>query len=428
MRPRLLAGLAAAACALLAAGGCVFQDIREQQALIDSACVIEGRATGTSPEARPVVVVLATRSKDAARPWRIVDHFVLEQPGAWAFGVAPGDYRLGAFEDRNRDLVYQPGEPFVRMPEAEAIACTAGARFRDRVLAIPAASADRLDTELDIAKLQARGLEDQAAASLGQLTVVGELADLNDTRFAHDTAEDALWRPFDFIVKSYAGVYFLERADPRRTPVLFVHGMGGTPLSFDYLAGRLDRSRFEPWLYYYPTGIHLDAAADHLAQTVAKLQRRYPRQRLVVVAHSMGGLVSRAFIQRHAGGGGALAIPLFVTISTPWDGHRGAEIGVKRSPAVVRVWEDMAPASPFLTRLFEKPLPPATRHHLVFTFNRKAMSFGASDDQAVTVASQLRPAAQAGAARLHGFDDTHIGVLRNAEVSALLDRLLRELP
>jgi len=49
---------------------------------------------------------------------------------------------------------------------------------------------------------------------------------------------------------------------------------------------------------------------------------------------------------------------------------------------------------------------------------------GASDDEAVTVASELRPAAQAGATRLYGFDDTHTGVFRNAEVSTLINKLL----
>jgi len=312
----------------------------------------------------------------------------------------------------------------VRMPEGEKVSCVAGARIKDVTLAIPPASAGSLETELDVAKLQARSLEQQDAASLGQLTVVGEIAKLSDPRFLHETSEGALWRPYDFIVKSYAGVYFLERDDPAKTPVLFVHGMSGTPLSFAYLAEHLDRSRFEPWFYYYPTGIHLDAAADHLNQTVAKLQRRHPHQRLVVVAHSMGGLVSRAFIQRHARDASPLAIPLFVTISSPFDGHAAAEIGVKRSPAVVRVWNDMAPGSTFLTQLFASPLPAGTAHHLIFTFNRKSASFGASDDQAVTVASQLRAAAQAGATRLYGFDDTHIGILQNAEVSALLNRLL----
>jgi pimeloyl-ACP methyl ester carboxylesterase len=262
--------------------------------------------------------------------------------------------------------------------------------------------------------------------TLGQLTAVGEIAKLTDARFARDVAEDGLWRPFDFVAASYAGIYFLEADDPARTPVLFVHGIQGTPASFATLASKLDKSRFQPWFYYYPSGVHLSEIADHLAQTVAKVTRRYPHDRIVVVAHSMGGLVARGFLLRHASNAGAARIPLFITLSTPWDGHKAAEIGVKRAPAVVRVWEDMSPGSAYLRGIFEQPLAPGTPHHLIFTFRRDASSFGASDDEAVTVASQLRPAAQAGAARLYGFDDTHVGVLGNAEVSALVNRLLAE--
>ena len=54
---------------------------------------------------------------------------------------------------------------------------------------------------------------------------------------------------------------------------------------------------------------------------------------IMVVAHSMGGLVSRGFLQRYRAGGKA-AIPLFVSIATPWDGHKAAELGVKTAPAV----------------------------------------------------------------------------------------------
>jgi pimeloyl-ACP methyl ester carboxylesterase len=235
-----------------------------------------------------------------------------------------------------------------------------------------------------------------------------------------------MWRPFDFIVAGHAGVWFLERDDPRKTPVLFVHGLGGNPATFAYLIERLDRTRFEPWVYYYPTGVHLAGAADHLAQTVAKLGLRYPHERLIVVAHSMGGLVSRGFLQRYAAAKGSARIPLFVTLSTPWDGHKGAELGVKHAPAVVRVWEDMAPGSAYIKDIFARPLPSGTSHHLVFTYRRNSTSFGVSDDESVSVASQLAAAAQAGATRVYGFDDTHVGIFRNAEVSALLNRLLDE--
>lgn len=75
-------------------------------------------------------------------------------------------------------------------------------------------------------------------------------------RFVDDVAQNGLWRPFDFVASSYAGIYFLEPDDPRKTPVLFVHGMQGTPASFATLASKLDRSRFVPWFYYYPSGVH----------------------------------------------------------------------------------------------------------------------------------------------------------------------------
>jgi pimeloyl-ACP methyl ester carboxylesterase len=162
--------------------------------------------------------------------------------------------------------------------------------------------------------------------------------------------------------------------------------------------------------------------ADHLEHTIERLQARQHFEAMAIVAHSMGGLVARAFILRHAKTAPAEAIPLFVTISTPWDGHAAAE----RVPRVVNLWRDIVPGSDYLNSLFAAPLPVTTRHYLLFTFNRKTSSFGVSNDHTVTVASQLRTAAQREAVRVIGFDDTHEGVLRNADVALLLDRLLAE--
>jgi hypothetical protein len=136
----------------------------------------------------------------------------------------------------------------------------------------------------------------------------------------------------------------------------------------------------------------------------------------------MGGLVSRGFILRNARTASANRIPLYVTMSTPWEGHKGAEIGVKYSPAVVRVWEDMVPGSAYQKSLFASPLPKGTVHHLVFTF--KGSASGESADGVVTVASQMFPQAQREAVRLYGFNDTHDGILSSKEASALLNELL----
>jgi len=404
----------------LAAPGCGYLAVPEQQRQLDASCEVSGRVETSRGKASPVVVILGRRSADGK--WRIADHFVRDSAGDYAFVAPAGHYRVTAFEDANDDLAYQPGEPFV-VTNKDGFPCDAGAHMRVDLM-VPENSGGDLERDVDVASLHARTFEGQLDATLGQLTVAGKLAKLDEPRFSQENAENGQWRPFDFIVAGYAGVYFLGPDDPKKIPVLFVHGLAGTPATFDYYISRLDRSRFQPWIYYYPSGMHLPKIADHLAQTVAKLQRRYDHPKIVVVAHSMGGLVARGFIQRHVAIGAHGEIPLFITISTPWGGHAAAESGVKRSPIVVHVWEDMAPGSEYLTDIFATPLPPKTAHHLLFTFSRNSMSLGASDDGAVTVASELRPAAQAGATRIYGYDDTHTGVFRNAEVSGLINTLL----
>ena len=108
----------------------------------------------------------------ATRGWHVVDYFVLEQPGRWGFGTRePGRYALAAFENRNRDLIYQPGEAYGAFgfdrPGMEPLVCAAGTRRSDLALAIPEKVKEPFPIELDIQKLQARGPDDQVKATLG---------------------------------------------------------------------------------------------------------------------------------------------------------------------------------------------------------------------------------------------------------------------
>jgi pimeloyl-ACP methyl ester carboxylesterase len=424
-RPRTFVTIAL--CASLA--GCMFQDVREQQARMAQACTISGSARAASASTHPIVVILVRRADPEGAPvapWQVVDYFVLQQQGAWRFTVGPGTYRAAAFEDANADVKYQPGEPFAAVDPAHAFECVSGNRKEGIELAIPATALARLEREVDVREMQAQGSQAQLASSLGQLTAVGEIASLTDPRFSREKAESSLWRPFDFIVDSHPGIYFLEPYDERKIPVLFVHGITDTPASFSYLIERLDRTRFQPWVYSYPSGAYLSLIADHLTQTMSKLEVRYGFKRFALVAHSMGGLVSRGFILRHARAS-PVEIPLFVTISTPWSGHESAEIGVKLAPAVVDVWRDMVPGSEYLRSLFATSLPPSMEHDLIFTYSRKSSSFGVSDDHTVTVASQLDSQAQQEALHMYGIDDTHIGVLQNPRVAEVLNKRLAAL-
>jgi pimeloyl-ACP methyl ester carboxylesterase len=217
------------------------------------------------------------------------------------------------------------------------------------------------------------------------------------------------------------GLYLVEPYSADKIPVLFIHGINGTPAQFAYLIAHLDRSRYQPWLYAYASGPRLDDVTERLAANVAALRTRYRFESIAVVAHSMGGLIGRRFVLQYSG-----SVPLLVTLSTPWDGHAAAEFGVKHSPHVIDVWRDLVPGSDYLRDLFTAPLPRSTQHGLIFTFNRGRMFFGRSGDRRVSVASQLSIPAQREAAHIIGFNDTHDGVLLDPAVATLIGTWLDE--
>jgi len=215
--------------------------------------------------------------------------------------------------------------------------------------------------------------------------------------------------------------------------VLFVHGINGTPVNFRYLIANLDLGRFQPWVAFYPSGASLANIAEGLNQLVRKLQLTHGFKKYYVVAHSMGGLVSRGLLLNYYDAPRTAEAPLFITIATPWGGHKFAESGVKYFPTPVKVWYDMVPDSPYIRGIFyrepdarraRRTLPSRVAHHLLFTYNRDRSKTGESDDHSVTVASQLYPPAQQDARRLYGFDLTHNGVLKDEQVSRLVNDLL----
>jgi hypothetical protein len=266
MKTKLLGALAIC----LLAAGCMLRDARDQQKIIADLCGMEGIVESALTTPHPMVVILVRRADadGTAHPPQIVDHFVLEQPGKWTFMAPPGRYRIAAFADNNADLVYQPGESFAATQTDRPLNCIVGARLTNIALSIPLSS-PRLDQEIDVTKLQAHSIEDQTEKTLGQLTVVGEIASLADDRFSQERASDSLWRPLDAVQTTHPGIYFLDPYDARKIPVLFVHGISGSPANFSYLIEHLDRSRFQPWVYSYPSGVYLKNVADHLAQTVS---------------------------------------------------------------------------------------------------------------------------------------------------------------
>ncbi len=414
--------------AALASIGCVFLEVREQQKEIEALARLGGRVATEQPSAHPLVVVLILREGEQ---WSIFDHFVVEGAGRWAFVVTPGTYSLAAFEDANENLVYDPEESALAAVHGPQLVLAAGQREEEIDLRIPTGGRVRISGPIDIAELQARTPSDQLHFSAGRLSVEGERVSLDDARFDPENGSLGLWKPLEFVLDVGAGIYFLEDHAEEKIPVLFVHGIEGTPRQFQPLVESLDPDRYEPWLYYYPSGGRLGSLADHLAELVLTLAVRHRVERIGVVAHSMGGLVARSFILKHSAQRARPSLPVFVSISTPWDGHAAAQQGVEHAPVVVYSWRDVAPGSDFLAGLFfgdpassRRHLPESISHHLLFGFRRGGLGAGPSGDGVVTVASELRSEAQEDAVNVRGFDEDHVSILRSPRVSAYLTDVL----
>lgn len=419
---------------LASVGGCALLGVGNQVARLEALSHVEGTVDTKYESSGPLIVVLI-RAEDGELS--IADHLVRPRSGAWHFVVTPGLYQIAAFEDVNRDLKYQFGEPAVPPRDGGTIELSAGQTVSGVAIDIALDTPIKPTEEIDIAGLQARSVADQKRASLGALTVEGEVIELSNPRFDPEVGQYGMWRPVDFMLDHGAGVYFLEAYDHTKTPVLFVHGMTGSPREFDFLVEGLDRSRFQPWFYHYPSGIALDSVSTHLTNIMVALQTRHSLDSLAIVAHSMGGLVAHAFIAKYAAATGE-EIPIFVTVSTPFGGHESAQLAVDTGPIpVVPSWIDMAPGSDFIESLFHQAipatatdvasaLPAATLHYVLFGYRKDAGSSGMSGDKVVSVASELRTEAQARAERIIGFDEDHTSILRSAEVSATLKQILDE--
>jgi len=103
-------------------------------------------------------------------------------------------------------------------------------------------------------------------------------------------------------------IYLMEPYAPDRIPVIMVHGLRSTPLVWEELTNELMgdpgiRRRFQIWHYLYPTGLpFLTSAADFrddledLRRMLDPQGRDFATQHMIVIGHSMGGLLARTLV------------------------------------------------------------------------------------------------------------------------------------
>jgi pimeloyl-ACP methyl ester carboxylesterase len=401
----------------------MFQRLERDLTQAREYAVLRGSVRTEHPTDLPILVLVYT---GAVGREHLVDYFVMAGPGRYYFLVPAGTYRLAAFLDVNRDFTYQPGmDPSALLSAGEPVRLLGATTRDDLDIEVRDSSREHIPFAFSSADGEGNG-----EGSRSDLRFVGAVTRMDDPRFSDDNARRGLWQPVEFVRQVGAGVYFLEPYDPKKIPVLFVHGALGHPGNFAAVVAALDRGRFQPWLAYYPTAPRLDTTAMALDRWMEQLYVRYRYRRLAVVAHSMGGLVVRSFINRvvAARDGRAEGLCLFFSVSTPWDGSELAQHAVDLAPVVAPSWYDMAPRSPFLRSLLEPELPPSLPFDLLYSYGGNSrLMYSEPNDGSVAVASQLFPRARSRARTVRGFKESHTSILGNVDLAAQLNEELATL-
>ena len=314
---------------------------------------------------------------------------------------------LIAFQDLNRDFSYQANEPAVwyKLPEREIKA----GDVTDIELLLQGPSDRPVPPTLE-------KIFNLRGSSLGKIDVqVGDVLELDDERFSHESASMGMWEPIGFMKSGRAGIFFLEPYDPARIPVLFVHGINGTPRNFRAIIKGLDHQRFQPWVLNYPSGLDLRALGDGLIGILAELRHRYGFNTLHFVAHSMGGLMVREYMAECTRSNACDYAGNFVSISTPFDGVASTSLWIDYARVVMPVWRNLVPDGPFLSELFKHPLPPGVRQTMLITYRNTSRLSRDSGDGVIPLESQLRLEAQRQAVNIRGFNEDHTSVLQSSE-------------
>ncbi|HEX7374931.1 MAG TPA: alpha/beta fold hydrolase [Steroidobacteraceae bacterium] len=400
--PRWLACLLALG---LIAGCARLNAVKDQVSRVDSVGFIDGEVVADTAHGSPIIAAIFQRNSETAIT--LYRAAPATSRGKFEFVVPAGDYIVAAFIDRNRDSRHQPDEPgrFYGNPTTIAVAAKSKTNI---AITIDEASSPALS-----------GVTVDRNAAIGRN--VGARATLDDARFAPENGMLGLWRPLDFLAGPEGGLFMLGDYDAARMPVIFVHGMGDTPRRFAPAIASLDAARLQPWVLYYPTGLRLDMISSYFADSVHQLQQKYGFTRFAIVAHSMGGLVTRSFVQKYAERfpGDLSALKLVVTINSPMSGMESASTGVQYSPIVIPSWQDVATGSPFLTDLDAHAWPPGVAYHLVFSYDGEK-----NGDGTVALASEIPLSLQTQATRLHGYAGTHVGTLSEPDFLSQLRNLL----
>ncbi|WP_028580838.1 lipase family alpha/beta hydrolase [Desulfogranum japonicum] len=403
------AAIVAIVCLILSS--CTLTKLRQEVDATETSTILIGHVFGRVAVNSPLVVVAYNTQNGE----RLVSHYtVLDDYGEFELMVTKGEYHVFAYVDTNSNLVYDKGEPAAQFGAPDLIFAPSGGIVQNIEIFI-----QEITTAIDwpigkkIADITKHAFHSRLA---------GSITTLDDEIFLDEYGGQGFWEPVSFYKQFGGTIYFLEEYDPHKIPLLFIHGAGGTPRGWKYFVDNIDRERFQPWFFYYPSGARMRSMSHLLLWKLTNLQVKYRFKELYITAHSMGGLIARSFIMDF--GRDTPYVKLLISLATPWGGDKMAEYGVKQSPAVIPCWLDMQPEGRFIQSLFQSELPDPVGFYIFFGHAGNRNPFRSNNDGTITLSSLLDRRAQSEADMLYGFNEDHASIMQSKEVMEQYNAIL----
>jgi uncharacterized alpha/beta hydrolase family protein len=392
---------------MLLLNACALKKIKEQTTALNNFAQISGQATAIDENSSPVVVAILTYDHEKVD---IINQNQVDGNGNYQFNLLPGEYLVGAYIDDNNNHIHEQEESSAMHTEQNERFTKITLTKNEKLILPPI----KIHKDKNI-NAQRKLIYNTSKVDAN----IGRVISLDDPMFSRKNSTMGLWRPFDFGKQVGGGLLFLQDYDANKTPVLFVHGLSGSPSEFKTIIEQLDKDKFQPWVLYYPSGLPLEFVNDYLLSSLIELQRKHGFEHFQLISHSMGGLITRTFLREHEKANTKFKVSLYVTINSPFYGIKSAASGVKSSPIVVASWRDLATGSDYIKAANRWTIPKSLPFHLFFSYLP-----GEDCDGNVSMSSQLSLSLQNEAVRIYGSQASHTGILTKPDFIERLTKIM----
>ncbi|MCP4137089.1 MAG: alpha/beta hydrolase [bacterium] len=375
----------------------------DKELKIYNSSVIMGKVISNSDFNYPVMVIAHPLTFTNTTP---TDFVILKKAGTFMLYLPEGQFHIYTITDFNNNAVFEQNEVSGVYKNKQKINLRTG-EVRKGINIESGDSSSR-----SMSYPQKLFIKDDFDALTYQ-AANGQLMKIYDETFSMANAEAGQWRPSVFMKAFGANIYFAEKYDPNKIPVLFVHGVGGTPQNWVYFLMRLDRKRYQPWFYYYPSGIRLTLSSRLLFEKLIELKKKYKFNKMCITAHSMGGLVTRSLLTQYNFKKYDNFVKLYITFATPWSGFESADYSLTFAQKKLPNWLDVGSRSAFIKRTLRADLPPETPYYL-FYGKRDTVAKGRALDERAYRSSKGK----------FGFNCDHDTILSNRKVFEKYNEIL----